>query len=59
MLENHAKFVAKITDNAINFGSIRKFTFMLRPDGKMAGSRNDFGVLNTTVFIRDQSPVGP
>ena len=59
MLENHAKFVAKITDNAINFGSIRKFTFRLRPDGKMAGTRNDFGVLNTTVLIRDQSPVGP
>jgi len=56
MSENRSKFVAKIADNTINFGI---FTFRLRPDGKMEGTRNYSGVLNTTVLIRDQPPVGP
>jgi hypothetical protein len=55
MSENPAKFVAKITDNTINFGSRSKFTFRLRPDSKMEGMRNDSGVLNTTVLIREFS----
>jgi class 3 adenylate cyclase len=60
MSQNPFKFVAKITDHAINFAGFYKFTFRLRPDGKMVGTRNDdSGVLNTTVLIRDQSPVGP
>ena len=59
MSGNPTKFVTKITDDTINFGSLHKFTFRLRPDGKMEGTRNDSGVLNTTVLIRDQSPVGP
>jgi hypothetical protein len=59
MSEKPARVVAKITDNTINFGSRPKFTFRLRPDGKMEGTKNNSGVLNTTVLIRDQSPVGP
>src|SRR6516225_3841458 len=51
-----AKFLAKITDNAITFGNLPKFTFRLRPDGKMEGTRYDSGLLNTTVLVRDQSP---
>jgi class 3 adenylate cyclase len=51
------KFATKITDNAIYFGSINKFMFRLRPDGKMDGTRNTSGVLNTTVLIRDQSSI--
>ena len=53
---NASKFAAKITDDAITFGSLSKFTFRLRPDGKMEGTRYDSGVLNTTVLIRDHSP---
>jgi hypothetical protein len=56
MSANPTKFVTKITDNTINFGSFYKFTFRLRPDGKMEGTRNASGVLNTTVLTRDQSP---
>jgi class 3 adenylate cyclase len=56
--ENHSKFLAKITDNTINFGSPYKFTFTLRPDGKMEGTRNNSGLLNTTVLQRDHSPIG-
>jgi class 3 adenylate cyclase len=56
--ENRSKFAAKIADNTISFGSRYKFTFRLRPDGKMEGTRDDSGVLNTTVLSRDQSPVG-
>ena len=48
-----AKFAAKITDNTINFGSGAKFAFRLRPDGKMEGTRNVSGVLNTTLLARD------
>ena len=54
--ENHSKFMAKIADNTIHFGSRYKFTFRLRPDGKMEGRRYDSGILNTTVLVRDQSP---
>ncbi|HEY1431447.1 MAG TPA: adenylate/guanylate cyclase domain-containing protein [Stellaceae bacterium] len=60
MSGNPSKFVAKITDHTLNFSGFYKFTFRLRPDGKMVGTRSDdSGVLNTTVLIRDQSPVGP
>ena len=52
MSGNPSKFVAKITDNTINFGGHYKFTFRLRPDGKMEGTRNDSGLLNATVLIR-------
>jgi class 3 adenylate cyclase len=52
------KFTTKITDDTIRFGSVHKFMFSLRPDGKMEGTRNAAGVLNTTVLTRDQSPVG-
>ena len=45
-----SKLVAKITDNTLSFGSLCKFTFRLRPDGKMEGTRNDSGMLNTTVL---------
>jgi hypothetical protein len=48
-----AKFAAKITDNTINFGSGAKFTFRLRSDGKMEGTRDVKGLLNTTVLTRD------
>ncbi len=58
MSGNPTKFVTKITDDTINFGSVYKFTFRLRPDGKMEGTRNASGILNTTVLTRDQSPVG-
>jgi hypothetical protein len=56
MSRDPIKFVARITDNTITFGSRTKFTFRLRPDGKMEGTRNDSGVLNTIVLTRDQSP---
>ena len=56
MSENHAKFVAKITDHTINFGSRYKFTFRLRPDGKLEGRRNDSGILNTTVLSQTAEP---
>jgi hypothetical protein len=52
MSENPSKFAAKITDDTINFGNRYKFTFRLRPDGKMEGTRNDSGLLNTTILIR-------
>jgi class 3 adenylate cyclase len=45
-----SKFVAKITDNTLSFDGFYKFTFRLRPDGKMEGTRNDSGMLNTTVL---------
>jgi hypothetical protein len=57
--EQHLRALGEITDNTINFGSRPKFTFRLRPDGKMEGTRNYSGVLNTPVLIRDQSPLGP
>jgi class 3 adenylate cyclase len=50
MSESPSKFVTTIKDNAINFGSTYTFTFRLRPDGKIEGTRNGFGVLNTTVL---------
>ena len=53
---NPSKIVAKITDDTISFGSFCKFTFRLRPDGKLEGTRNDSGILNTTVLVRHQSP---
>jgi hypothetical protein len=49
---NPSMFAVKITDGTINFGSRYKFTFRLRPDGKMEGTRNDSGLLNTTVLMR-------
>jgi class 3 adenylate cyclase len=45
-----SKFIAKITDNTLSVDSFYKFTFRLRPDGKMEGTRNDSGMLNTTVL---------
>jgi class 3 adenylate cyclase len=59
MSGNPSKFLAKIVNDTITFGSFARFTFWLRPDGKMEGTRNVSGVLNTSVLIRDQSPVGP
>ena len=47
-----ARFVAKIIDDTIAFGSLYKFTFRLQPDGTMKGTRNDSGLLNTTVLTR-------
>jgi hypothetical protein len=55
-MANPSKFVANIVDDTISFGSICKFTFRLRPDGKLEGTRNDSGILNTTVLARRQSP---
>jgi class 3 adenylate cyclase len=55
-MRNPSKIVTKVIDNTINFGSICKFAFKLRSDGKMEGTRYDAGVLNTTVLVRDQSP---
>lgn len=57
MSETPTKLMTKIVDNAIHFGDVNKFTFRLRPDGKMEGTRNASGVLNTTVLTRDQLPV--
>src|SRR5260370_1041357 len=45
-----------IIENTITFGSFH-FTFKFRPDGKMEGTRNANGVLNTTVLTRDELPV--
>jgi class 3 adenylate cyclase len=50
-----SKFVARITNDTLTFGSLCKFTFALRPDGKLEGTRNDSGILSTTVLVRDQS----
>jgi hypothetical protein len=47
---NPSKLAATITDNTLSFGSLCKFTFRLRPDGKMEGTRNDSGIQNTTVL---------
>jgi class 3 adenylate cyclase len=51
-----SRFVAQIIDNTITFGSLCKFTFRLRPDNKMEGTRNDSGVLNTTVLSQAAEP---
>ena len=48
--------MAKITDDMINFSV---FTFKLRSDGKMEGTRRISGVVNTTILSRDQSRAGP
>jgi class 3 adenylate cyclase len=48
-----SKFLARIVNDTITFGSFARFTFWLRPDGKMEGTRNVSGVLNTTVLTRD------
>lgn len=55
MSGNPTKLVTKITDDTINFGSLYKFTFRLRPDGKIEGTRYGSGVLNTTVLTRGSS----
>jgi hypothetical protein len=52
MSGNPARFAATIADDTITFGSRYKFAFRLRPDGKIEGTRNDAGLLNTTVLIR-------
>ena len=52
MSANPARFATKIADDTISFGSRFKFAFRLRPDGKMEGTRNDSGLLNTTVLVR-------
>jgi hypothetical protein len=51
------KFVATIIENTITFGGLHHFTFKLRPDGKIEGTHNANGVLNTTVLTRDELPV--
>ena len=53
MSDNPARFVSKVTDNTISFGGRYKFTFRLRRDGSMEGTRNDSGLLNTTVLVRE------
>jgi hypothetical protein len=55
MSANPSKFLARIVNDTITFGSFARFTFWLRPDGKMEGTRNVSGVLNTTVLIRDSA----
>jgi class 3 adenylate cyclase len=54
MSESPTKISTKITHNAITFGSSYKFTFRLRPDGKMEGTRSGFGVVNTIVLTRPE-----
>lgn len=56
--ENYSKFAAKIADNTITFGRRYKFTFRLRPDSKMEGTRSSSVLLDRTVLTRDRSPVG-
>jgi class 3 adenylate cyclase len=48
------RFMARIVDNTISFGSTIRFTFKIRPDGKMEGTRNAAGELNTAVLTRNQ-----
>jgi class 3 adenylate cyclase len=59
MAAQPTKFLARIVNDTITFGGLARFTFWLRPDGKIEGTRNVSGVLNTTVLIRDQSPASP
>jgi class 3 adenylate cyclase len=54
---NRSIFVTKITNETLTFGSRCKFTFALRPDGKLEGTRNDSGILNTTVLVQEKSSV--
>jgi class 3 adenylate cyclase len=50
MSENPSRFVAKIANDTIKFGV---FTFKLRPDGQLEGTRNASGLLSTAVLHRD------
>ena len=46
-----ARFVARSVDGTVSFGGPVKFTFKLRPDGKVDATRNFAGQLNTAGFL--------
>jgi class 3 adenylate cyclase len=48
-----ARFVARIADSTVGFGRSDKFTFKLRPDGKMEATRNIAGRLDTAILTRN------
>jgi hypothetical protein len=45
-------FRARIEGNAFSFGQARRFTFTLRPDGRLDGLRVGGSEMNTTVLTR-------
>ena len=50
---NPARFVARVVDSTVSFGRPVKFTFKLRPDGKMEATRNFAGQLATAILSRN------
>lgn len=47
-----SQFRARIEDNAFSFGPGGRFTFTLRPDGRLDGVRTQASETNTTVLTR-------
>jgi hypothetical protein len=47
------RFLARVADNTISFGTPFRYTFKIRTDGSIDATRNAAGQLDTAVLIRN------